>query len=160
MRTLKDYSFIDRNRLGTTVVPVPMSVAQRENSKGQKTRVVIEMGGVTQNFQTDDPAVQKFIENHPSFKGQVYIRVVKQIPEDIDNEQGPDDENSGTPDPNAGCAPNLTDIADVPDVIDFQGAVAVLRGEPYKVSHLALRTPEMLRKQAEANKVGFPNLTF
>jgi hypothetical protein len=51
------------------------------------------------------------------------------------------------------------EMAVFPDVVDINGASAVLRAEPYKVNHLALRTPEQVRARATINGVSFPNWT-
>jgi hypothetical protein len=45
-----------------------------------------------------------------------------------------------------------------PEVTGIQGAVEILKGEPYGVAVRSLRTPEDVLKQAEANGVKFPNL--
>jgi hypothetical protein len=45
-----------------------------------------------------------------------------------------------------------------PEVSNIQEAVEILKGEPYKVANQSLRTPENVMKQAEANRVKFPNL--
>lgn len=43
------------------------------------------------------------------------------------------------------------------EVTDINGAVEVLRGEPYNVAHQSLRTPDAVRKQAGLKNVTFPN---
>jgi hypothetical protein len=45
-----------------------------------------------------------------------------------------------------------------PEVTEIQQAVEILKGEPYLVAHQSLRSPENIKKQAEANGVKFPNL--
>jgi hypothetical protein len=44
-----------------------------------------------------------------------------------------------------------------PEVTGIQEAVEVLKGDPYRVASQSLRTPENVMKQAEANRVRFPN---
>lgn len=55
-------------------------------------------------------------------------------------------------------SPAVKDVTEYPEVTDINSAVAVLRGEPYNIHHLKLRTPAMIREQAAINKVSFPNL--
>ena len=43
------------------------------------------------------------------------------------------------------------------EVTNINGAVEVLRGEPYNVAHQSLRTPDAVRKQAGLKNVTFPN---
>lgn len=44
-----------------------------------------------------------------------------------------------------------------PAVTDINGAVAVLKGEPYKVHHMKLLNPASVLEQAKLNNVSFPN---
>jgi hypothetical protein len=50
------------------------------------------------------------------------------------------------------------DAREFPEVTNIQGAVEVLKGEPYRIAAQSLRTPENVLKQAETNNVKFPNL--
>lgn len=50
------------------------------------------------------------------------------------------------------------DAKEFPEVTNIQGAVEVLKGEPYRIAAQSLRTPENVLKQAETNNVKFPNL--
>ncbi|MDR1089946.1 MAG: hypothetical protein LBL79_02630 [Prevotella sp.] len=43
------------------------------------------------------------------------------------------------------------------NVTDINGAVATLKGEPYKVHHMKLKDPASVIEQAELNDVSFPN---
>jgi hypothetical protein len=45
-----------------------------------------------------------------------------------------------------------------PEVTGIQEAVEVLKGAPYLIASQSLRSPENVKKQAEANNVKFPNL--
>jgi hypothetical protein len=45
-----------------------------------------------------------------------------------------------------------------PEVTGIQEAIEILKGEPYLVDSQLLKTPEDVKRQAEANSVGFPNL--
>ncbi|MFT3994401.1 MAG: hypothetical protein QM660_08840 [Dysgonomonas sp.] len=51
------------------------------------------------------------------------------------------------------------DITPYPDVTDINGAVALLKGEPYKVHHMKLQNPTAILEQAKLNNVSFPNWT-
>ena len=44
-----------------------------------------------------------------------------------------------------------------PEVTDINGAVAILKGEPYKINHMKLKDPASVMVQAKLNKVSFPN---
>lgn len=44
-----------------------------------------------------------------------------------------------------------------PEVTDINGAVAILKGEPYKVHHMKLKDPASIMEQAKLNNVSFPN---
>jgi hypothetical protein len=52
------------------------------------------------------------------------------------------------------------DEKEFPEVTEIQQAVEVLKGEPYLVAHQSLRSPENIKKQAEVNRVKFPNLNL
>jgi len=43
------------------------------------------------------------------------------------------------------------------DVTDINGAVAILKGEPYKVHHMKLQNPTAILEQAKLNNISFPN---
>ena len=51
-----------------------------------------------------------------------------------------------------------SDIKAFDDVKDWQKAKDILRGEPYNIAFQSLNTPANILKQAELNKVSFPNL--
>lgn len=44
-----------------------------------------------------------------------------------------------------------------PEVTDINGAVKVLRGEPYNIAYQSMRTPEKVMAHAAINNVSFPN---
>lgn len=44
-----------------------------------------------------------------------------------------------------------------PKVTDINGAVAILKGEPYKINHMKLKDPASVMAQAKLNNVSFPN---
>lgn len=48
-------------------------------------------------------------------------------------------------------------VTDYPKVTDINGAVEVLKGEPYKVAHQSLRTPTAILNKAAEHKVTFSN---
>jgi len=52
------------------------------------------------------------------------------------------------------------DPKEFPEVTDMNGAVAILRGEPYKVHHLRLSNKEAVLRVAGELGVTFPNLKF
>jgi hypothetical protein len=61
-----------------------------------------------------------------------------------------------------GCVEGVAPLPSGPDtayngVRDINGAVEILKGDPYLVPAVALRTPEMVRKQAKLKGVSFPN---
>ncbi|NDW19410.1 hypothetical protein D0T53_10890 [Dysgonomonas sp. 216] len=43
------------------------------------------------------------------------------------------------------------------EVTDINGAVAILKGDPYKVHHMKLKDPASVMEQAKLNSVSFPN---
>lgn len=43
------------------------------------------------------------------------------------------------------------------EVTDINGAVAILKGEPYKVHHMKLKDPVSVMEQAKLNNISFPN---
>lgn len=49
------------------------------------------------------------------------------------------------------------DMIACPDVTDINGAVALLKGEPYKVHHMKLQNPAAILEQAKLNNISFPN---
>ena len=134
----------------------------------------VSFKGPQDDFVTSDEALQKAIEKHPRFTGgQIGVAgqsvnkatpVVK-IPAKKGSkapimESAEPDAAGGNPE----IIPGETsgdetggESVEYPDVADINAAVAVLRGEPYKVHHLSLRTPAAVREQAALNKVAFPN---
>lgn len=44
-----------------------------------------------------------------------------------------------------------------PDITDINGAIAVLKGDPYKIHHMKLKSLEEVKDQARLNNVEFPN---
>ena len=46
------------------------------------------------------------------------------------------------------------------NVTDINGAVEILKGEPYKVHHMKLLAPTAVSDQAKLNNVSFPNWTL
>lgn len=49
------------------------------------------------------------------------------------------------------------EVTPFPEVTDINGAVAILKGEPYKVQCTKLKNPASVMAQAKLNKVSFPN---
>lgn len=57
------------------------------------------------------------------------------------------------------CVGNEDPITDYPDVTNINEAVEILRGQPYNVHHMKVRTPAAIQEQAILNKVTFSNWT-
>lgn len=190
---VKGYRFSDKKRQGEVSFPVKLA--------GKEKRAWVTVGGIAQEYVTDDPALQSAIESYPLLKGQIAIREIKgsakepvklspkfndetaaevfkgiQLPPssttnqgdgnsttnpapatngEAPEEQGDGDGTSGDDAPaEQGDAPETTAY---PNVIDINGAAAVLKGEPYNIAHQSLRTPEKVRAHAEVLGVSFPN---
>ncbi len=91
-------------------------------------------------FYTDDKDIQKGIESCKLFtEGKITC-----------DQETNEDEDAGDDTP-------LFEAKEFPEVTDINGAVAVLKSEPYKVHHMKLKTPEAIREQAAICGVTFPN---
>lgn len=127
------------------------------------------------SLSTSDEKVQEYIENSPHFKRKeitlfrkigeekkVQTKVVNPAPEgtggsgtSAGGKTTGENANGGT-----GTGGEINnDTTPYPDVTDINGAVSVLKGEPYKVHHMKLQNPTAILEQAKLNNVSFPNWT-
>lgn len=183
---IKGYRFSDKKRQGEVSFPVKLA--------GKEKRAWVTVGGIAQEYITDDPALQAAIESYPLLKGQIAIREIKgsikepvklspkfndesaaevfkgvQLPpsEPVPTEQGGTTETQGSDDAPVGGGDTpgaegeqggATEMTVYPEVTDINGAVKVLRGEPYNIAYQSLRTPEKVMAHAAINNVSFPSL--
>lgn len=111
----------------------------------KEKRVFVEFSGPRNEFVTDDEDVQKALEESPKFLNKEIGLITK-----IDNTLYAADIPSK----------KLVDEyapATFEDVVDINGAIDILKGEPYKAKASSLKTPGKVREQAEAFNVFFPN---
>ena len=109
------------------------------------------------SFSTSDEKVQEYIENSPHFKRKE-ITLFKKIGSEKISQVNVDQNSEISEAPEDIVIAN-DDITPYPDVTDINGAVAVLKGEPYKVHHMKLKNPAAILEQAKLNNVSFPNWT-
>lgn len=143
-------------------------------------RIWISFGGNENDYATSNTKVQAAIEATAEFKrrmiglvgGEETPIVEKVVPiapatevvkpiipaNPVENPKPKEDSVNDPENPNGADEQEVPKhVASYPDVVDINGAVAVLRGDPYKVHHMSLQTPEAIIKQAAANNVVFPN---
>lgn len=101
-------------------------------------------------YVTSDECVQEALERSPAF--QKYYVLSRTFGDsgkkEVQEKRGQIEEQSG----------EGTDWVDYPEVLDWQGAKEVLRGEPFKIAYQVLGSPEAIARKAEELKVRFPNL--
>jgi len=136
-----------------TVYAFPVTI-----KKGDKElHPFIEFGNDLK-FETSTKAIQDSIEQTDYFKrGRIGLLSTLECEEEDKTDAG-ENTDKGTKNTkvqgkqNAQFEPKAYD-----NVTDINGAVDILKGEPYKINVKSLRTPENIMKQAQACNVTFPN---
>ena len=106
-----------------------------------KIRSYVSFDDENNTLVTSDKAIQDALENLPVF-GKLFtlLRSVG-VDDSLKDKNGQD---------------GFTEC----DATDWQKAKEFLRGEPYKIPHQSLGSPEAILKKAEEVKVKFPNLSL
>lgn len=91
-------------------------------------------------YETADEKIQKAIENHTNFTSGNIATAITKVEEPIEE--------------------IILELKSFPEVTTINDAVALLRGEPYRVNHMKLKSPDKVLEQAKLNLVDFPNWTI
>lgn len=94
------------------------------------------------SYSTSDEDEQKKIEDTFYFKNGLIYSVSEKKTENKQSDKIED-----------------TEVQVYDNVTDINGAVAILKGDPYKVHHMKLKSPGEVMEQANLYNVSFPNWT-
>jgi len=109
-------------------------------------------------FETSTKAVQESIEASDYFKrGKIGLLSTIESGEDDGTDAGEATNKTAKTIKPQGKQNTEYEPKAFDNVTDIQGAVEVLKAEPYKINVKSLRTPENIMKQAQTCNVTFPN---